>query len=96
MICDKVKAVLPGERIWFSRSNQRICKNGMRVRIVGNLHSASTQLCNKSVIISTKKLKKIYGLTSVNGEETVHAQAGVTIGELSEWLHEKISLLVIQ
>jgi len=90
VICDKVKTVFtPESESEFQEAVSESVRNGMRVRIVGNLHSASTQLCNKSVIISTKKLKKIYGLTSVSGEETVHAQAGVTIGELSEWLHEK-------
>lgn len=62
---------------------------GMKVRATGKLHSANGQLCTNGIIISTKNLNKISGLEFSNNEEVVNVEAGVTLGELSEWLHTK-------
>ena len=90
VICDKVKTVFtPKTEADFQAAIKVSIKNGMRVKVVGNLHSATNMLCNKSTVISTKNLNKVIGLEKYQGEDVVNVQAGVTIGELSEWLHER-------
>jgi hypothetical protein len=62
---------------------------GENLRIVGRLHSANEQLCNVGAVISTEKLTRIIALEQFNGQDTVLAEAGVTLYQLSEWLHER-------
>lgn len=62
---------------------------GQHVKIVGRLHSTNSVICNDGVIISTKKLDTIYGLETYNDALTVKVQAGVTMGQLSDWLSTK-------
>ena len=90
VICNKVKTIFePANASEVQEAIKTAINNGMKVRTTGNLHSASTQICTKGVVISTKNLNKILRLEKYQGEDTVHVQAGVTIGELSDWLHER-------
>lgn len=60
-----------------------------KLKVVGAKHSASDLICTKGTAISTEKLKKILGLEQKNGMETVRLEPGVTLAELTEWLHTK-------
>ena len=58
IICDKVKQYFHLKVKRSLNAIRQSIKNGMRIKVVGNLHSATNMLCNKSTIISTKKMKK--------------------------------------
>ncbi len=89
-ICTGIKTIFTPKNITeVKEAVQKANEYGMKVRAAGNLHSANTQLCTQGVTVSTKNLKQIIGLETFNGEEVVNVEAGVTLGELSEWLHEK-------
>lgn len=64
-------------------------ENNLRVRVIGQMHSATDILCNSGVVITTENLNKIYGIEKFEGVETVRTDAGVIIYDLADWLHEK-------
>lgn len=60
----------------------------LRVRIVGSRHSINRQFCTDGIVISTEKLNKILGIIyEGDGSESVMVEPGVTMGELSQFLH---------
>lgn len=63
-------------------------ENNLRVRIVGQMHSATDVLCNSGVVITTENLNKIYGIEKFEGNETVRVDGGVIIYDLAEYLHQ--------
>jgi FAD/FMN-containing dehydrogenase len=62
---------------------------GQKVRVVGRLHSANSQLCTPGVVISTERFNRIQGLEKLEGQDVVSVDAGVTMEVLTEWLHER-------
>lgn len=61
----------------------------MRVRAIGASHSATQVMCAQGMLIPVENLKKIIGISTLNGKEVVEAETGITVFELSEWLHKK-------
>jgi len=62
---------------------------GQKIRVVGRLHSANSQLCTPGVVISTERFNRIQGLEKLEGRDVVSVDAGVTMEVLTEWLHER-------
>ena len=62
-------------------------ENGLKVRVVGQMHSANEQLCTGGVAITTEHLNRIHGIEKFEGQETVNVEGGVILGDLTEWLH---------
>jgi hypothetical protein len=60
------------------------------VKAVGASHTDNAAICTSGTVIATNKMKTIFGIhTKPDGTRVVRAQAGVTIGELGRWLHER-------
>lgn len=59
----------------------------LKVKAIGRSHSATNILCSEGIVIPTEHLNKIIGIEKLNGELVVHTETGVTVFELSEWLH---------
>jgi FAD/FMN-containing dehydrogenase len=60
-----------------------------RVRAVGSRHTANSQICSDGNVIAIQNLNRIVGLGEFHGEETVVVEAGVRLGELVDWLHDR-------
>ncbi|MCO4795356.1 MAG: FAD-binding protein [Bacteriovoracaceae bacterium] len=89
-ICEKVKRVFrPENTDDVKDAIQYALDHRQKVRVVGQLHSANNQLCSDGIVLSTEKLRNVHGLSEFNGEEVVSVDGGVTLGELSAWLHDK-------
>jgi hypothetical protein len=61
----------------------------LKVRPIGASHSATQVMCSQGMLIPVENLKQVIGISTLNGKTVVEAQTGVTVFELSEWLHEK-------
>lgn len=86
-ICQTSSTLLePETEIEMTQAIRDAGSNGRHIKVVGRLHSTNSVICNDGVIISTKKLDKIYGIETYNSVPTVKVQAGVTMGQLSDWL----------
>lgn len=59
------------------------------VRAIGASHSATDVMCASGLLVPMDKMKTIFGIETLNNQKIIHAQAGVTVFELSEWLHQK-------
>lgn len=72
---------------------QDIVKNavskGKTVRPIGASHSATEIMCAEGIVVPMENLKKVIGITTVNGEQVVETESGITVFELSQWLHKK-------
>lgn len=62
---------------------------GKTVKAIGASHSATDIMCAEGIVIPMQKLDKVIGISKVNGIDVVEAQTGITVYELSEWLHKK-------
>ncbi len=62
---------------------------GLTVKPIGASHSATEIMCAEGVLVPMEKFKKVIGLSKVNGQDVVETETGLTVFELSEWLHEK-------
>lgn len=62
---------------------------GKTVRAIGASHSATDIMCGEGIVIPMQNLNKVLGLSKVNGVDVVETQSGVTVYQLSEWLHQK-------
>lgn len=89
-LCTQVKNKFePTTELEISEILKEAHKNNQKVRVVGALHSANSQVCTDGVVISTEKLRKIHGIRKVGNQEIVDVDSGVTLWELTEWLHTK-------
>jgi FAD/FMN-containing dehydrogenase len=62
---------------------------GKTVRAIGASHSATEIMCAQGVVVPMSKLKSVIGISKVNNELVVEAESGITVYDLSEWLHTK-------
>lgn len=67
---------------------------GVSVKPIGASHSATELMCSEGMLVSMSQFNKVIGLkkiTKPNGLkiDVVETQAGVTVYELSQWLHER-------
>lgn len=86
--CPDIKEVLDPTNISeVQAAVTRARKAGLRIKPIGASHTDNEAICTDGVIITSRKLTSIYGMESFEGVETVHAQAGVTVGDLGAWLH---------
>ena len=63
--------------------------SGKKVRVVGGGYSNTDILCSEDVIISSKKLDSIYGLSVWQGQDTVAVGPGVPLFTVMEWLYKR-------
>jgi FAD/FMN-containing dehydrogenase len=64
--------------------------NGTRpIRVIGNAHTGNQSICTSGLVIRTDRMKQVLAVEPFADEQTVIAEAGVTVGELNEWLHAK-------
>ncbi len=61
---------------------------GQNVKVSGNRHSISDAICTSGVIIKSSQAA-IYSTGTFEGEDTVLVDAGVKLGDLTEWLHAR-------
>jgi FAD/FMN-containing dehydrogenase len=89
-LCSEVQKVFtPGSVAEFEQAVGSALNAREKVRVVGRLHSANSQLCNGAVVISTERFNQIHGLDRIDGEEAVVVDPGVTMEALTEWLHDR-------
>ena len=88
--CTEMKAVYtPETQEEVIQRVQEAVAQKLHIRAVGRMHSTNSQLCSDGIIISTEKLNHILGIESTPNGEVVVVEPGVTLGNLSEWLHTK-------
>lgn len=88
-LCTEYKTIYRPRTLEEARDAVKAALNAnLKIRIVGASHSANDQICGQGIVISTEFLKEIHGLETFKGEEVVNVQAGVTQGELNEWLYQ--------
>lgn len=61
---------------------------GQKVKVSGNRHSISDAICTSGVVIKSSQAT-IHSTGTFEGEDTVLVDAGVKLGDLSEWLHAR-------
>jgi FAD/FMN-containing dehydrogenase len=61
---------------------------GQKVKVSGNRHSISDAICTSGVVIKSSAAT-IHGTGTFEGEDTVLVDAGVKLGDLTEWLHAR-------
>jgi FAD/FMN-containing dehydrogenase len=61
---------------------------GQKVKVSGNRHSISDAICTSGVVIKSSQAT-IHSTGTFEGEETVLVDAGVKLGDLTEWLHAR-------
>lgn len=61
---------------------------GQKVKVSGNRHSISDAICTSGVVIKSSQAT-IHGTGTFEGEDTVLVDAGVKLGDLTEWLHAR-------
>lgn len=89
-LCDQVARVMqPSTPEEVRDAVKTALRDHLKVKVVGTLHTTNSLICTDGMTISTQGLKRIHGFESFQGEETVRVEAGVTLGELTEWLHER-------
>jgi hypothetical protein len=62
---------------------------GQKVKAIGASHSATEIMCAEGILIPTRQLNKVLGISKLDNIEVVEVEAGATVFELSEWLYEK-------
>ena len=62
---------------------------GMKVRAIGASHSATEVMCSEGLLVPMEKLNRVLGISTIGNVKVVEAQAGITVFELSEWLHDR-------
>jgi UDP-N-acetylenolpyruvoylglucosamine reductase len=80
------KLTIPENESGMATALRAAAIEGLEVKVVGRLHSTNSVICNRGILLSTQKLTKIHGIESYNSVETVKVQAGVTMGQLTDWL----------
>ena len=58
---------------------------GQKIKVSGNRHSISDAICTSGVVIKSSQAT-IYGIETFEGAEVVRVDAGVKLGDLTEWL----------
>jgi FAD/FMN-containing dehydrogenase len=61
---------------------------GQDIKVSGNRHSISDAICTSGVIIKSSQAT-IYSTGAFEGEDTALVDAGVKLGDLTEWLHAR-------
>ena len=62
---------------------------GQKVKVSGNRHyDQATSICTSGVVINSSQAT-IHSTGTFEGEDTVLVDAGVKLGDLSEWLHAR-------
>lgn len=64
-------------------------EKGLTVKPIGASHSATDIMCSEGVLVPTRQLNKVYGLTTQDSKMIVETQPGITVFELSEWLDSR-------
>ena len=65
-----------------------LAKN-LTVKPIGASHSATDIMCAEGIVLPMEKMDRVLGIGQVNGVDVVETETGITVFELSEWLHEK-------
>jgi FAD/FMN-containing dehydrogenase len=60
-----------------------------RVKPIGASHSATEIMCANGMVVPMSQLNKVIGISEINGVKVVEAESGITVFELSKWLHQK-------
>lgn len=84
-----VEFSIPETRAEAEKKVAAAAHEGRSVRVVGHLHSATSLICGRDIIVSTEKLNHIIGLRDRAGEKVVDVEPGVTLGELESWLDQR-------
>lgn len=61
----------------------------LKVKPIGASHSATDIMCSEGILIPTRQFNKVIGLGKINKKQIVEVESGVTVFELSEWLHKR-------
>jgi len=60
------------------------------IKAVGASHTDNAAICTSGMVITTKKMKRVFQLAwKPDGTRVVRSQVGVTVGELGAWLHDR-------
>ncbi|MBI2519841.1 MAG: FAD-binding protein [Bdellovibrio sp.] len=88
--CSEVQKILtPQNALDVQDIVLQAIETGYRLRVSGKAHTINSQICTDGIVISTEKLNKIMGMEIYQGNTTVQVEAGVTLGQLTSWLHER-------
>lgn len=87
-LCDEyVKEYIPSTVKDIQKIIKRAAKEKLTVKPIGTSHSATEIMCGKGIAVAMERFNKVIGLSTVNGQQVVETEVGVTMWEVSEWLH---------
>lgn len=93
---NKTMACYDTERLYFPKNEQEVRaiilwskNNEKKIRFIGAQHSANSVFCSKHVGLSSKYFNKILGVEKGKEYDVVRTQGGVSIGEITDFLHKK-------
>lgn len=69
---------------------KRAREQGRHARVVGSRHSVNEQYCTDGIALTMEAFNQVIGIhKEEDGSETVEVEAGATMGDLADWLHER-------
>jgi len=63
--------------------------NHQRIHTLGAAHTGNDGICTKGMVLRTTNLNHALRIENFHGHPTVVAEAGITIYDLNQWLHER-------
>jgi hypothetical protein len=89
--CDKVQAfVAPANEAELIQKVKQELLNGQgHLKSLGHVHTGNDDICTDGTVFSTEHLTGVIGIERFHGVETVVAEAGITVYDLNDWLHQR-------